>query len=235
MAGMVYNTVEFSEEEIVEAFKMAMEENPRLKQCQVCVEANETCDRCMKLNIPIIRTGYGCKFHRTKHQAIVDHVRAERKRAARVAERLRNKLDLVDNFNCAANMLIMDVMEMYQREYDRIVKKMGDDEKKYLKTHRNMDRFMKSYKKIKKALQDIRSEHASFVDYWDKEMYSDLAGNFDVKSYDNHLYNGGLTVAVNMLILDRVQYLEQIVEHMNGYPSEECYDEEDVRKYLIKI
>lgn len=235
MAGMVYNTIELEEQEVVKAFKAVMEEQPKLKQCQVCVNSNKPCTYCEELKIPITRTTYGCRFHKTNDQAIVEHIRAERVRGARVTERIRNKLDLMDNFNCAANLICVDVMDMYQKEYDRLVAKMGDDEKKYLKTHRNMDRFMKSYKKIKKALQDIRSEHVNFVEYWDKEMYSDLDGKLDVKSYDNHMYNGGLTVAINMLIMDRVKYLEQIIEHMNGYPSEDAYDDADVRRYLIKI
>ena len=75
----------------------------------------------------------------------------------------------------------------------------------------------------------------NFVEYWDKEMYSDLAGNLDVKSYDNHQYNGGLTVAINMLVQDRAKYLAEIVEHMNELPSEELYEDTDVKRYLIKI
>lgn len=235
MAGMVYNTVEIPEEMVVNAFKAAMEVQPKLKACQLCVEANNACDWCTKLKMPIKRSTYGCKFHKTSDQAVVEHIRAERARGARVTSRIRSKLELMDNFNCAANMICVDVMEMYQHEYDRLVAKMGDDEKKYLKTHRNMGRFMKAYKEIKKALQDIRSMHVNFVEYWDKEMYSDLAGNLDVKSYDNHQYNGGLTVAINMLVQDRAKYLAEIVEHMNELPSEELYEDTDVKRYLIKI
>ena len=235
MAGMVYNTVVIPDEMVVKAFKAAMEVQPKLKCCQLCVEKNEDCTRCNRLGIPITKTSYGCRFHKTNEQAVVEHIRAERLRGARVTERIRNKLDLMDNFNCAANMICVDVMEMYQREYDRLVAKVGDDEKKYLKTHRNMGRFMKAYKEIKKALQDIRSMHVNFVEYWDKEMYSDLAGNLDVKSYDNHQYNGGLTVAINMLVQDRAKYLAEIVEHMNELPSEELYEDTDVKRYLIKI
>lgn len=235
MAGMVYNTIELEEQEIVEAFKAVMEVQPRLKACKLCVHPNESCTWCNQLKIPINPFTIGCKFHKTKHEAVVEHVRAERARGARVTARIRNKLDLMDNFNTAANMICVDVMEMYQKEYDRLAVKMGDDEKKYLKTHRNMQRFMKSYAKIKKALQDIRSEQVNYIEYWDKEMFCDQDGKLDVKSYDNQQYNGGLTVALNMLILDRVQYLTQIVEHMNSYPSEEKYDDADVNRYLIKI
>ena len=235
MAGMVYNTIELEEQEIVEAFKKVMEEQPKLKACKLCVHPNEPCTFCSLLKIPIQPYTYGCKHHKTRDQAIVEHIRSERARGARVTERIRNKLDLMDNFNTAANMICVDVMEMYQHEYDRLVAKMGDDEKKYLKTHRNMQRFMKSYAKIKKALQDIRSEQVNYIEYWDKEMYCDLDGKLDVKSYDNQQYNGGLTVALNMLILDRVEHLEEIVEHMNAYPSEEKYDGSDVKRYLIKI
>ena len=232
---MVYNTVELEEQEIVEAFKAAMEVQPRLKACKLCVHPNETCTWCSQLKIPINPFTIGCKHHKTRDEAIVEHIRAERARGARVTERIRNKLALMDNFNTAANMICVDVMEMYQKEYDRLAVKMGDDEKKYLKTHRNMQRFMKSYAKIKKALQDIRSEQVNYIEYWDAEMYRDLAGNLDVKSYDNQQYNGGLTVALNMLILDRAEHLEKIVEHMNSYPSEEKYDDADVNRYLIKI
>ena len=235
MAGMVYNTIELEEELIVKAFKSAMEVQPKLKACKLCIHPDEPCTWCNHLNIPIHPYTIGCKYHKTKDEAVVEHIRAERARGARVTERIRNKLELMDNFNAAANMICVDVMEMYQKEYDRLAVKMGDDEKKYLKTHSNMKKFMKAYAKIKKALQDIRSEHVNYVEYWDKEMYSDLAGKLDVKSYDNHQYNGGLTVAVNMLILDRAQYLTQIVEYMNDLPSEEMYDEADVKKYLIKI
>ena len=235
MAGMVYNTIEIPEEMVVKAFKAAMEVQPKLKCCQLCVNSSKACDWCTELKIPITRSTYGCKFHKTSDEAVVEHIMAERARGKRVTERIRNKLELMDNFNCAANMICVDVMEMYQHEYDRLVVKMGDDEKKYLKTHRNMGRFMKAYKEIKKALQDIRSMHVNFVEYWDKEMYSDLAGNLDVKSYDNHQYNGGLTVAINMLVQDRAKYLAEIVEHMNELPSEELYEDTDVKRYLIKI
>ena len=235
MAGMVYNTVVIPDEMVVKAFKAAMEVQPKLKCCQLCVESNEACDWCTRLKMPITRSTYGCKFHKTSDQAVVEHIMTERARGKRVTERIRNKLELMDNFNCAANMICLDVMEMYDREYERLAVKLGDDEKRYLKTHRNMERFMKAYKEIKKALQDIRSMHVDFVEYWDKEMYSDLAGNLDVKSYDNHQYNGGLTVAINMLIQDRAKYLAEIVEHMNELPSEELYEDTDVKRYLIKI
>ena len=235
MAGMVYNTVEIPEEMVVKAFKAAMEVQPKLKACKLCVHPNEPCTWCNQLKIPITPYTIGCKFHKTSDEAVVEHIMAERARGKRVTERIRNKLELMDNFNCAANMICVDVMEMYQKEYDRLAVKMGDDEKKYLKTHRNMQRFMKSYAKIKKALQDIRSEQVNYIEYWDKEMFCDLDGKLDVKSYDNQQYNGGLTVALNMLILDRVEHLEQIVEHMNSYPSEEKYDDADVNRYLIKI
>lgn len=235
MAGMVYNTMEFSEQEIVDAFKAVMEEQPKLKCCQLCVEKNEGCTRCERLGIPITKTSYGCRFHKTNEQAVVEHIRAERARGARVTSRIRNKLELMDNFNCAANMICLDVTEMYDREYERLAVKLEDDKEKYLKVHRNMDRFVRTYKRIKKLLDELRSEHVNFVEYWDKEMYSDLAGNLDVKSYDNHQYNGGLTVAINMLVQDRAKYLAEIVEHMNELPSEELYEDTDVKRYLIKI
>lgn len=235
MAGMVYSTVQIPEELVVKAFKAAMEVQPKLKACQLCVEANNSCDWCTKLKMPIKRSTYGCRFHKTSDQAVVEHIRAERARGARVTSRIRNKLDLMDNFNCAANMICVDVTEMYDREYERLAVKLGDDKEKYLKVHRNMDRFVRSYKRIKKLLDELRSEHVNFVEYWDKEMYSDLAGKLDVESYDNHQYNGGLTVAINMLIQDRAKYLAEIVEYMNELPSEELYEDTDVKRYLIKI
>lgn len=234
MAGMVYSTVQIPEELVVKAFKAAMEVQPKLKACQLCVEANNACDWCTKLKIPITPYTIGCKFHKTSDQAVVEHIRAERARGARVTSRIRNKLELMDNFNCAANMICVDVMEMYDREYERLAVKLGDDKEKYLKVHRNMDRFVRSYKRIKKILDDLRSEHVNFVEYWDKEMYSDLAGKLDVESYDNHQYNGGLTVAINMLVQDRAKYLAEIVGHMNELPSEELYEDTDVKRYLIK-
>lgn len=92
MAGMVYNTVELEEQEIVEAFKKVMEAQPKMKVCKLCVSSDEPCTWCHTLKIPIHPFSYGCKHHKTKDEAIVEHIRAERARGARVTERIRNKL-----------------------------------------------------------------------------------------------------------------------------------------------
>ena len=97
MAGMVYNTVVIPDEMVVKAFKAAMEVQPKLKCCQLCVESNEACDWCTRLKMPITRSTYGCKFHKTSDQAVVEHIMAERARGKRVTERIRNKLELMDN------------------------------------------------------------------------------------------------------------------------------------------
>lgn len=86
MAGMVYSTVQIPEELVVKAFKAAMEVQPKLKACQLCVEANNACDWCAKLKIPVTKSTYGCKFHKSNDEAIREHIMTERARGKRVTE-----------------------------------------------------------------------------------------------------------------------------------------------------
>ena len=129
MAGMVYSTVQIPEELVVKAFKAAMEVQPKLKACQLCVEANNACDWCTKLKMLIKRSTYGCKFHKTSDQAVVEHSRAERARGARVTSRIRNKRDLMDKPNSRELEKLMESRKTYRYTAgdSRIVAAEGTD------------------------------------------------------------------------------------------------------------
>lgn len=227
------------EQEYIDEAKRQIEANPKLQPCPMCMHYDPEKSWCRFFQVKKMSYNYGSKCFVTNEIALKALLIKERKRANSVQAKLNEKMDVMICMINGANMILADIRDIYESEYDRLDIKGKDDDKIYQKSTRNLDRLQKCYGNMKKSMQDMESDFRKYIEYYHNQVFGDANGAYSPE-YDKSQYNSGFCTYMFFGMhnktfenRDNALKLAKFVDELEG--GRNVLDVEDLRRYLIKI
>ena len=227
------------EQEYIDAAKAQMGADPKLRPCPMCTNYDSENQWCRFFKVKKMKYNYGADCFVTNEVALRALLIKERKRANTMQAKLNEKIDVMICMINGANMILQDIRDIYESEYERLDIKGKDDDKIYQKSTRNLDRLNKCYGNMKKSMQDMEIDFRKYIEYYHNQVFGDADGCYNPE-YDKSQWNSGFCTYMffgmhNKTYENRenVLKLAQFVDNMEG--GRGVLEVEDLRRYLIKI
>jgi hypothetical protein len=231
---------DFTDEEILSNMKEILQ-NPMLRKCEQCANADEECTFCSQLKKPIAKWMYSghCKYYETHEERIIRKTRENLDAHEKVNKRANYDLTMSLN-SVEVAMFFMEAFEdIVEREYKTAEKnEIGDA--RVRKTDRHMiSQLKKAYKEMLRNLEAARRQFNHFVmPLYNKVFFDKVENQYDAQMYDDHLMDVYEHAEVVQRYYDiAFENHEQgikIREHLKTYPTGGVLEAEDYKKLNFK-
>lgn len=219
--------------------KAQMAQDPKLRPCPMCIHFDTKNNWCRYYQSKKMKYNYGGDCFVTNEVALRALLIRERQRANKVQAKINAKMDVMICMINGANMILADIREMYEAEYERLDIKHKNDDKKYRKTCTNLDRLNKCYGNMKKSMQDMENDFRKYIEYYHTQVFGDANGAYSPE-YDKAQWNSGFCTymffgmhAKTFENRENTLKLAKFVDDLEG--GRDVLENEDTKRYLIKI
>lgn len=228
------------DQEYIEAAKAEMLKNPKLQPCQLCMHFDPEKKWCRHYQQPKQFYNYGSNCFITNEIALKALLLQERKRSIYRKAVLQRKMDIMENLIIGADLVRDDILDMIEKDYERLDIKAPHDDEVYQRSKKNLARLKKAYASMKASLQDMESVYRNYCEYWHQFMFADEFGCYN-KEYDKYKSNAGF-LTYSFFVMDDAMYeseesVEVFINFLNGLPRKRKspMEQNDLKRYLIKI
>lgn len=231
---------DFTDEEILSNMKEILQ-NPMLRKCEQCANADEECTFCSQLKKPIARWMYSghCKFYETHEERIIRKTRENDERKERINKRANTNLNIALTATDVGIFFLEAFERIVEREY-RTAEALEVGDSRIRKTDRaTIAQLKRAFKEMHKSIENASKQFNHFVmPLYNKVFYDKETKQYDAEQYDCHLMDLYELAEVVMRYYDiAFENHEQglkIREHLKTYPTGGVLAEEDYIKLNFK-
>lgn len=232
-----------SKEQIREELHRTLEANPTLKKCANCIHYNPVTGFCDEIKKAFPAYMYGCRFHITAEEKLIEIAHEELKTQARECEKIE--------FLLAMALTAANTTTLFVEDFERRVKAVHNKEKErtargHLKKDLDLaDQMKGAFKKIYGHLEKIEQQYRFYIQpHLDKVFTKE--GVYNAEGHDQFQSDAG-EFATFLLEMARVAHhnadnANRVYELMRSMRNENaggenntfCLDDKDIGHYRLK-
>lgn len=231
---------DFTDEEILSNMKEILQ-NPMLRKCEQCANADEECTFCEQLKKPIARWMYSghCKYYETKEERIIRKTRENDERLKRINQRANCNLNIALTSADVATFFLEAFERVVEREYKRADALKIGDERVRKEDRKTIAQLKKAFAQMRTDIESARRQFNNYVmPLYNKVFYDKETNKYDEKQYDLHMMDMIELAEVVQRYYDvaynNSEIGNQIREHLKTYPSGGILAAEDYMKLNFK-
>jgi hypothetical protein len=179
---------EITDEQIVENIKEILE-NPQLRKCQQCANADEECSWCSQLKKRLAKWMYAghCKFFETHEERIIAQTRQALSRYEKEQKKINHLLTMSINSLEMSMLFLDDFEERVEREYKNAEAKGVGDARVRKADRQWISALKRASKAMNNHIEGVRKQYQHMVmPIFNKVFFDKDSGSYDVESYDDH-------------------------------------------------
>ena len=231
---------DITDEQILEEVKEILD-NPQMRKCCQCTNANPDCTRCEALKIPISKYQYAglCKSYETSEQKIIRQTREALKQHEKEENKINHLLTMSLNLIAVSLLYLDDFNDRVETEYKR-AEFRGTGDANVRKADRAwMSTMKRAFKQMQNHIEGVQKQYQHYImPTYNKVFFDKETGKYDVSAYDDHQEDMFEVAELNMRYFDvaflNLNNARKIMQTLKDMQSNRVFEDKDYKRYNFR-